>query len=1243
MAREKLEKRKLRRKVIDKIRRLPKYPMNGGLVSWKGRLVPVPSCTHLKKLSDEELLVNAKYLAGLFRYKSQNDPVALIEFPTSRPEEPSVEIRLDQKVSVYAKYKKVADRVKPVPATLPDKFRIVRRAPPDPLADLPKLPYHPPSFTPTERFSMERKETLDLNRSGFLWPDEEKLALWVLVVQQDAIAWVPEERGSFDERYFDPIIIPTVEHVPWAARNIPIPPGNYERIVEILKEKVHVGVYEPSNSSYRSKWFCVKKKGGKELRIVHDLQPMNAITIRDAGVIPFVDMHTEMLGGRACYSAFDLFVAYDQRKIAEESRDLTTFHTPIGTLRLTSLPMGATNSVAILQGDVSFILRDEIPEVAAPFMDDVTVKGSRYRYETTSEGWYLPSPMGNLPRDSQQAAVLCRTQGDGSYYEVLQENRKIRRFIWEHLNDVNRVLHRIRGIGATFSGKKLEICAPSVIAVGHIVSYEGRQPEPIKIDKVLNWLPCKNVSEVRGFLGVCGVVRIWVQDFARKARPLVRLTKKDIEWEWGDSQLESMEILKEAVKTAPCLRPIDYHADDCPIVLAVDSSNIGVGWVLFQIGTDERRYLNRYGSINWNDRESRYSQPKLEIYGVWRALRAMRLHVLGVKRLIIEVDASYIKGMLENPDIQPNAAINRWIVGIKLFQFELVHVPATKHAGPDGMSRRIPVEGDEEEDEGEEAAEDWIDSLMTFSTQILNERPWTRRRVRVPAKMEVWTQLPGVGSAQRRRNLVAVYLETIDDTAANKESRQLEDVEEDDGEMLPTKSRRVMNQEERLEIIREFLKEPQKFATLTPSELASMKTVVSKFFLLKGMLMRYEVGGRHKLVPPQDKRFQIIAECHQQTGHKGNFTTYKNLQDRFWWPGMQDDVKWFCQTCHVCQTRSTVKVHIPPVVAEVPTLFRRANIDTMMMPPANKFRYIVQARCSLTSWPEWRPLRRENQQTLGDFIFEEILCRWGGVEEIVTDNGTPFIAAVDYLAERYGIRHIRISAYNKQANGAVETKHFDVREALMKLCDNEERYWYKVAHFVFWAERATIRRTIGYSPYFMAHGVEAILPLDISEATYLLPAIETTLSTTELIMMRARQLQKRPDDLEAMREKVRQYRETNRQSFEKKYERTIHNYDFKCGDLVLVRNSRLDTEIGHKTRPRYIGPMIVVRRTRGGAYVLAEMDGAVNQNTVAAFRCIPYHARSIKISEVARVLGREVLEEILRRPDEEVNSGNLEQ
>lgn len=51
-------------------------------------------------------------------------------------------------------------------------------------------------------------------------------------------------------------------------------------------------------------------------------------------------------------------------------------------------------------------------------------------------------------------------------------------------------------VGATFSCKKLEICVLKVVAIGHEISYEGCQPEKIKIDKVLNWLPCKTVMEV---------------------------------------------------------------------------------------------------------------------------------------------------------------------------------------------------------------------------------------------------------------------------------------------------------------------------------------------------------------------------------------------------------------------------------------------------------------------------------------------------------------------------------------------------------------------------------------------------------------------------------------------------------------------------------------------------------------------------------------------------------------------------
>jgi hypothetical protein len=62
-------------------------------------------------------------------------------------------------------------------------------------------------------------------------------------------------------------------------------------------------------------------------------------------------------------------------------------------------------------------------------------------------------------------------------------------------------------------------------------------------------------------------------------------------------------------------------------------------------------YPNRFGSIVLNARESNYLQPKLELYGLFRSLRAVKLFIIGVQNLVVEVDAKYIKGMINNPDI----------------------------------------------------------------------------------------------------------------------------------------------------------------------------------------------------------------------------------------------------------------------------------------------------------------------------------------------------------------------------------------------------------------------------------------------------------------------------------------------------------------------------------------------------------------------------------------------------------------
>jgi hypothetical protein len=82
----------------------------------------------------------------------------------------------------------------------------------------------------------------------------------------------------------------------------------------------------------------------------------------------------------------------------------------------------------------------------------------------------------------------------------------------------------------------------------------------------------------------------------------------------------------------------------------------------------------------------------------------------------------------------------------------------------------------------------------------------------------------------------------------------------------------------------------------------------------------------------------------------------------------------------------------------------------------------------------------------------------------------------------------------------VERPHFDVRQALFKAVDGEENKWSQAAYSVFWSERVTVRKHMGCSPYYVATGTHPLIPLDILEATYLQPAPESVMSTTDLIV-----------------------------------------------------------------------------------------------------------------------------------------------
>jgi len=169
----------------------------------------------------------------------------------------------------------------------------------------------------------------------------------------------------------------------------------------------------------------------------------------------------------------------------------------------------------IQHSDLTYILQDKILHVTKPFVDDCPCKGPKTRYE--------------LP--------------DGTF-ETIPENSGIRCFIWEHIQNINRVIQRVKHAGGTFSGKKSFFCTPEAIIVGHKCTYEGRLPDESRITKIKNWPIPESITEVRGFLGTVGTIRIYVKDYAKHARLLSELLRKGINFEFTIHHIAAFENLK---------------------------------------------------------------------------------------------------------------------------------------------------------------------------------------------------------------------------------------------------------------------------------------------------------------------------------------------------------------------------------------------------------------------------------------------------------------------------------------------------------------------------------------------------------------------------------------------------------------------------------------------------------------------------------------------------------------------------
>ncbi|KNZ75943.1 hypothetical protein J132_00691 [Termitomyces sp. J132] len=175
--------------------------------------------------------------------------------------------------------------------------------------------------------------------------------------------------------------------------------------------------------------------------------------------------------------------------------------------------------------------------------------------------------------------------------------------------------------------------------------------------------------------------------------------------------------------------------------------------------------------------------------------------------------------------------------------------------------------------------------------------------------------------------------------------------------------------------------------------------------------------------------------------------------------------------------------------------------------------------------------------------------------------------------------------------------------------NGDQSRWSTATYSVFWSECVTVYKQMGCSPYFATTGTHPLLPADIVEATYLQLPPNSLLSTTDLIACQAIDLQHCQENLDCLHSQVLSACRLAAIHFETEHAATIRNYNFKTGDLVLMSNTRIKITHNKKMKPRYLGPLVVISRNRGGAYIVCELDGSILHRPVAAFCLVPYFTR----------------------------------
>ena len=1012
-----------------------------------------------------------------------------------------------------------------------------------------EMPSRLSAFTVGERSEEDRALLADLYKKmqPWFWKNQRTEPF---CSDKDSVVYLSVGPSNLDKLY---------------RRQYPLPHALTAPIQAILDRWLKEGKIKPApkGCKFNSPLLGVPKKDeyGKMtgVRLCIDIRTLNQFLLEDDRFqLPRIPDVLATFAGGKLFGEFDLSEAYFQFRLAEESQQYTAFTWNGQQYVFVGCPFGIKHIPSLFQRYIVNLFKD-MPFVF-PYIDNLGF---------ASSSW--------------------------------DEHYKHASMIVERLNSVNlRIKPSSYNLGNT-----------SMRLLGHVISADGVSIDPDKRQMVLDWPKPMTGSNMASALGLGDFLRDHIRHYADITAPLIEVkSHKTIVW---TPLLERhWTLFKRAIATAPLLKFPDFTKR---MVLAVDASQTGVGGVLYQPDDDSNvitpRNIIAICSKKLNGTQRNYPVYKKELWGMVYALRKFHGFIWGHRHVTVLTDHKPLIHILKQQVL--SVALQQWLDVLLDYDLTIQYRPGVLHVIPDALSRMYEsTYGDDTITWGTASN---IKLLEGFdSTGATTGSPSDRECIAsleaikppsvVKKRHQALAAQPAPPSKRGRSEKGSMPAEQAEPLPSpftfGEEELEVDVLHELDASMSERNPLTAASDDNTARIAKLSL------ASVAEVERLDFESIVSAYnrssedvpLDVEGPSIRTlaTLTVEEKLLLAQEKRGKSVPSVTRQqallqrahaAGHFGEHAMRAYIdREGYWWPKMRADIAAVINDCVNCQRHSVTTHGFHParsIHAELPGDHYMVDLAAFQE-SLNKETFCLVLVDVCTGFLILRPLQDKKMETVARALWE-IFCDFGLPKTLQSDNGTEFsnenLRAITRLI---GVPHRFISEYNPRADGKVERAVATIKGMLYKQLNGAGVFWPLHLPFIQLAYNDKVQALTGSTAFALMFGRSANAPVD-----YTLDV--NTLEPFDVAKWQAHQEKMLSLIFPATSKRVDEHQAAYRARLNEVRRRVVHE-GLQPGTVVWLKDPKyiLNPQARPGHEPKHIGPYMVVRQNKYGAYVLR--DGA---------------------------------------------------